>query len=124
MKSKDIEKRFEELNRCNKFVCTQQEFDDFQNYGYLIPMGKMYLTRMGKKIAVDIIKQKVNTMTINLSGVITDAISFAKENNYKKVYCMSKKTYMDYENAGYIIERNNIKYYKYLEGELWLVLII
>lgn len=124
LRSKDIEERFKELSVNDKFICTQEEFNDFQNYGYLIPMGKAYLTRMGKKINVDVIKQKVNTMTINLSSVIKEAVDFAKENNYKKVYCMSEKTYTKYENDGYIIEKDNKKYYKYFEGEIWLVMII
>ena len=112
------------LSNNDKFICTQEEFDDFQNYGYLIPMGKSYLTRMGKKISVDVIKQKVSIMTINLSEIITEATNFANECNYKRVYCMSENTYAKYENNGYIIEKDNNKYYRYFESELWLVMIV
>lgn len=124
MKSKDIDDRFRELCENERFICTQEEFDDFQNYGYLIPMGKSYLTRMGKKISVDVIKQKVNTMTINLSGVINEAITLSNKQHYKRIYCMSEKTLTKYENNGYIIEKDNNKYYRYFEGELWLVMVI
>ena len=124
MKSRDVDERFKELCENERFICTQEEFDDFQNYGYLIPMGKSYLTRMGKKVSVDVIEQKVNTMTINLSGVINEAITLSNKQHYKRIYCMSEKTFEKYENDGYIIEKDNNKYFRYFEGELWLVMVV
>lgn len=124
MKSKDIEERFNDLISSEKFICTQEEFDDFQNYGYLIPMGKAYLTRVGKKVNVDIIKQKAHILNLDLSGLINGAIKMSKDNNFKRIYCMSENTYNKYLEKGYVVEKNNKKYYRLFEGEMWLIMII
>lgn len=124
MESKYIEERFNNLITCDNFICTSEEFNDFQNYGYLIPAGNLYLTRMGKKVNVNIINQKASNMTINLTGIIYKGLEFADKHKYKRLYCMSEKTYIEYKHKGLIVEKNNNNYYRYFDGELWLVMII
>lgn len=124
MSSRDIEERFKDIASKERLVCTEEEFNEFQNYGYLIPIGKSYLTRSGKKIEVTIIKQVAHRFDINLSEIIKKAVMTSKDDKYKRVYCMSQITYDKYVERGYIIEQDNKKYYRFFEGELWLVMIL
>ena len=124
MRNKDIEGRFNEIIARDEFVCTQEEFDNFQNYGYLIPLGNSYLTRLGKKVNVSVINQSVHRLNLDLSGVIANAVKVSKDNCFKRIYCMSNNTYDTYLEKGYIVEKDNKKYYRFFDSEMWLVMII
>ena len=56
LKSKDVEERFNDIINADKFICTEEEFNNFQNYGYILSVGDRYLTKMGKVLNIDIIK--------------------------------------------------------------------
>lgn len=124
MKSKDVEERFNDIINSDKFVFTEEEFDDFQNYGYILSVGDKYLTKMGKTLNIDIIKSKASKMNIDLSELISRAINVADEVSCKRVYCMSKATYDHYDELGYIIHKDNADFYRYADNEMWYIILV
>lgn len=117
-----IEERFEEIIAGDKFICTQTEFNEFQNYGYLLPCGDKFLTRNGKTIDVDILTTKVNKFDVNLSDIVLTAENESKVILKNKFYCMSEKLYKKYSEMGYIIYRDGKEFFRFFENELWCVI--
>lgn len=124
MKSKDVEERFNDIINADKFICTEEEFNNFQNYGYILSVGDRYLTKMGKVLNIDIIKSKASKMNIDLSNVINKAINASKEVSYKRIYCMSKTTYDHYNELGYIIHKDDADFYRYIDNEMWYIMLV
>jgi len=124
LNGKELEQRFNQLLECDTFTCTSEEFDLFMNYGLLLKSGKSFVTRNNTKVNVQVIQQKVHTMSINLSGLISNCIEMCKVVDTNKIFCMSAKTLSKYEKQGLIIEKNNIKYYRLYNNELWAVYLI
>lgn len=123
MRNKDIEERFNDLSDSNVIKCTLEEFENFQAYGYLIQTGNTYLTKLGKKVTVELINMNVQSMNIDLTNVIDVAIDVSKKIKYKRIYCMSNDTFSKYCDRGCIITLENNNYYKTINNELWYVKI-
>lgn len=124
MNSSEVELRFKELSENEKIVCTQEEFNEFQNYGYILSLGKSYVSRLGKKLNVEIVKPRTYNMTLNFGSIIDVAVVEAKKNKINRVYCMSAETLEKYKTINRIIEKDGVEYYRYFENELWLVVTI
>ena len=124
LKSKDVEERFNDIINSDKFVCTESEFDDFQNYGYILSVGDRYLTKMGKTLNIDIIKSKASKMNIDLSELVSRAINVSDEVECKRVYCMNKTTYDHYNQLGYIVHKDGADFYRYIDNEMWYIMLI
>lgn len=123
MNSKETIERFKELNKNNKLLCTQDELNDFLSCGVILEINKSYRTRSNEELKIKIIKTKINDFDINLQDVIINAEAFAEENKYKRIFCMTNKTFDDLKQKDCIIEKEDKFYYSFLQ-ELWLVNII
>ena len=64
MNSKEVKDRFEELNKDNKLICTENELEEFLVCGLLFKSGDNYVTRSNVLVDVDIfkIKQQISTV--------------------------------------------------------------
>lgn len=124
MNSKEVSERFKELNNDNKITCTQEELNDFLMCGILLKFDKSYVTRNNDKIKVNVIKSKNLDFDIDFSEIIEQSEALAKEHHIYRIYCMSKRCYNNYKEQGLIITQNELDYFRYFQGELWLVNII
>lgn len=124
LNGKELEQRFNQLLECDTFTCTSEEFDLFMNYGLLLKSGKAFVTRNNAKVDVQVIQQKVHNMSINLSGLLNGCLEMRKTVGTNKIFCMTDKTFNKYEKQGLIIEKNNVKYYRLYDNELWAVYLV
>ena len=124
MNSREALERFNELNNNNKISCTEDELNNFLMCGLLLKNKNTYVTRNNTTIKIDLIKTKDQNFDINLSSLIVQAEQLAKENNIFRIYCMTEGCYNIYKEQGLIITKQDKEYYKYFEGELWLVNLI
>lgn len=123
MNSKDVSERFNELNKDSIITCIQKELDDFLFCGLLFKSGNKYVTRNNETIKVKVIKPKEIDFDIDLSDIIDECNKFAKENNEKKIFYMSKRCYNNYKQNNQIINKNNKEYYRCFNNDDWLVKI-
>lgn len=119
-----VEERFNEILNSGNFVCTQEEFDMFSSYGYLLKIGDRYATRRGKIIDVDVITQKPGKLDIDLSGIIGVASDMAKSCKISRVFCMTNTSCDKYKACGTIVEIDGNLYFKVFDDEYWLVVIV
>lgn len=124
MDSRSVYNKFNEQNKDGILSCTQKEFDEYMMYGLVLSSGKNYITRIGKKIKVDLIPVKELKFNIQLQNLIQLCEEKSKEIKYKRIYCMSERCYNDYKQRGLIITQDNKEYYRYFDKELWYVYII
>lgn len=124
MNSKDTYDMFNNLINDNKIVCTQSELEEFMIYGILFNSGDRYITRDKQIVDVKLIKEKHQNFDINFNNIIGICEQLAKENNTKRVYCMSQRCYDKYKEDGLIITYNNQEYYRLFDKEKWLVYVI
>lgn len=122
MKNYDIEERFNTLSSSNKFKCTRDELEAFQTYGYLIPAGNLYLTKIGKLINVEIIDSKIQSFNINFTEIISKATEISHKFNENKIYVMSDNLYKKYKEMGFIVYKANKEFFRIYDKELWLIL--
>lgn len=122
--SSEITEKLQELNTTGKLVCTEQELDEYLNYGLILPSGKNYITRMGKKIDLEIIKPKTYKFAIDLGDIIYKCEEIAQQEHIKRIYCMTQATFDKYKEQQLIVNKSNIDYYRLYENELWRVVII
>lgn len=121
MSSKDIRLRFEELSHQKKFICTEQELNEFLSCGLLLKSKDKYINRQNKVVEVNVIKNLNKDFDINLTDVINSSIQLSNENNVSKIYCMSDNYFNVLYKQGYIITKNDKQYYRYFDKELWLI---
>lgn len=121
MSSKDIRLRFQELFNNDNVICTEQELNEFLSCGLIIKSKNRYYDRQNNIIKIDVIENPNNDFNINLKDVINSSIKLSKENNVKKIFCMSDKCFNQLSNEGYIITKDNKQYYRYFDKELWLI---
>lgn len=125
MDSKDIYERFYNyVNTDTTIQCTQTELNEFLMYGLLLDVGNKYITREMKDVNIDIIKSLDYNFDINLNNILNDCQKLSKENNVKRIYCMSERCYNNYMEQGFIITKDNKQFYRQFDKELWLVHII
>ena len=124
MNSKDIRQRFEEINKDNKIICTNEELENFILSGLILQSGKKYITKNNKKLNISILENPEYNLNIDLRKLIKYCEDQSKENKIKRVYCMSKKLYNIYKSQGLIITKDSKDYYRLYESELWLVCIL
>ena len=74
MSSKDIRLRFEELSHQKKFICTEQELNEFLSCGLLLKSKDKYINRQNKVVQVNVIKNLNKDFDINLTDVINSII--------------------------------------------------
>ena len=117
-------KRFNELLSNETFICTQDELDDFQTFGYLIKTGDSYITRNGKYVDVSVISPVANKLNINLSGLVRNAEDVAKREKTKRIFCMPSASLYKFTSSGNIFEKGDNKYFRVFDGELWLVVVV
>ena len=121
MSSKDIRLRFQELFNNDNVICTEQELNEFLSCGLIIKSKNKYYDRQNNIIKIDVIENPNNDFNINLKDVINSSIKLSKENNVKKIFCMSDKYFNQLSSEGYIITKDNKQYYRYFDKELWLI---
>lgn len=121
MSSKDIRLRFQELFNNDNVICTEQELNEFLSCGLVIKSKNKYYDRQNNIIKIDVIENPNNNFNINLKDVINSSIKLSKENNVKKIFCMSDKCFNQLSSEGYIITKDNKQYYRYFDKELWLI---
>lgn len=121
MSSKDIRLRFQELFNNDNVICTEQELNEFLSCGLIIKSKNKYYDRQNNIIKIDVIENPNNDFNINLKDVINSSIKLSKENNVKKIFCMSDKCFNQLSSEGYIITKDNKQYYRYFDKELWLI---
>jgi len=122
LRSREISKRFEELNKNNVIICTQKELDSFLNSGIIISAGDCkYLTMSGQMVKVDVVKDKAQRMTIDFSGLLSQSVILSSQHKNKKIYFMSEMCYKNYEQQGLIIHNGENDYYRLFDKELWLI---
>ena len=119
-----VEDRFNEILGNKDFVCTQEEFNTFNNYGYLFKTGNKYVTRSGRIIDVSIISPKSDKLTIDLTSIMVLAQEKAHNSNVKRVFCMNQSSLDKYKECGMIIEKNGNSFFRVYDNELWLVVLI
>lgn len=120
MSSKDVEIRFKEFINSKYLTCNKKELQEFQDYGYIFYTKKGFVTRDGEFINI-----KVINMNLNVSNVISLCEDFAKKNYYKKIYCMSKRLYNEYDDKGLIVNCEGRDFYKSANvDDMWLVYIV
>lgn len=124
MTDKEIKHRFEDLSEAKDFVCTQTELEDFVDCGCVIMMGDKYVTREGKILKISVLQTKTYRMSIDLTGIISDAMNKSKTTKCKRLYYMTADTLEKYKNLGFIIECDNNIYYQRFIDEKWLVILI
>lgn len=122
MQKNSIEDRFIELYNDKVFICTQKELEEFQNYGYIMSSNGKYITRKGDIINVKL--QKLHNMTINLNKILINSDEICKNIKCNKIYYMSKDMFDKYDLAGNIVYKDNVKFYRMFDNELWYIVII
>lgn len=120
MNTKDIYEAFQELNKSNNLICTEQELDDFIVSGLIFKTPSSYITRDNKPINVSIIKPVSHRFNIDLSNLLAESQKY----KYKKIYFMNERCYNKYKQEGLIIKQGNNEFYRLFDKELWLVVII
>ena len=124
MYNKLVKERFKEIVESENKVCTELELQDFIKVGLIKEInGKLY-SKNGIKYDIDIIYNDKHNMNINLSKLLNQCEQLAREFNTNKIYCMTKKTYNNYMEKGYIVNIKGNDYYKFFENEFWLVNMI
>lgn len=122
MRSREISKRFEELNKNNNIICTQAELDSFLNSGIVIRAGESnYLTMSGQMVKIDVVKDKAQRMTLDFGGLLSQSVLLSSKHNDKKIYFMSEVCYKDYDEQGLIVHNGENDYYRLFDKELWLI---
>lgn len=124
MNGKELTDKLKELNTVDSIVCSDTELKEYIAYGLLISVGNKYMTRTGKTISVDLIKQKTYRFNIDLSNIIYNCEQLAKDNKIKRIYCMTQATYNKYKEQQLIIQKQNIEYFRLFENELWQIYVI
>lgn len=124
MNNNDIQSYYKELNVDDKIVCTKSELNSFLLAGLLFETGNTYINRNFKPIQVDIIKNKELKFNIDLQELIISCEQKSKENNCKRIYCMSSKTFDHYKTLGLVVQKDNNDYYRLFDNELWLINLI
>ena len=119
--SNDTIKRFNELNKDNNLICTEQELQEFLVSGLLFETKNHYVDRLHNNVNVDIIKTKVSNYKINLNNLIGICEEKCKSLKINKIYCMSESCYNKYKENGMIISQGSEEYFRLFEKELWLV---
>lgn len=122
--SSEITDKLKEINSTGKLTCTETELTEYLNYGLILPSGKHYITRLGKRVDIDIIKPKSYKFTIDLGDIIYKCEEIAQQENIKRIYCMTQETYNKYKEQQLIVNKSNIDYYRLFDKELWRVVII
>lgn len=121
MGSKDTLKRFEELNKNNTILCTENELQEFMVMGLLFKTGRSYVTRSQQKIKVNLIETKTYDFDLNFNNLISVCEEKSETEKIKRIYCMSQSCYNNYKEKGMIITQGSNEYYRLFEKELWLV---
>ena len=85
--SNDTIKRFNELNKDNNLICTEQELQEFLVSGLLFETKNHYVDRLQNKVNVDIIKTKVSNFNITLNNLIGICEEKCKSLKINKIYC-------------------------------------
>lgn len=122
LKGKELTEKLKELNSVDNIICGEQELNEYIMYGLLVQVGNKYITRTGKSISVDLVKQK--RFNIDLSQLISKCNELAKQNKIKRIYCMTQTTYNMYKQKQLIIEKQNVEYFRLFDNELWQIYII
>lgn len=124
MNGKELTDKLKELNTVDSIVCSDTELKEYIAYGLLISVGNKYMTRTGKTISVNLLKQKTYRFNIDLSNIIYNCEQLTKDNKIKRVYCMTQATYNKYKEQQLIIQKQNTEYFRLFENELWQIYVL
>ena len=124
MSSKEVEDRFNELVLLEKFICSKQELEMFELHGLLVRSGKKFITRTGKPIKIDIIKQKEFEFTENFAELVCKCNALHRDSGDCKIYCMTQELLDYYSRSSLIVEKDGKQYYRKFQNEYWLVYLI
>lgn len=124
MNGKELTDKLKELNTVDSIVCSDIELKEYIAYGLLISVGNKYMTRTGKTISVNLLKQKTYRFNIDLSNIIYNCEQLTKDNKIKRVYCMTQATYNKYKEQQLIIQKQNTEYFRLFENELWQIYVL
>lgn len=120
MRGVDVSSKIKELNKCKSITCNEDELLEYLNYGILIKTAKdKYITRSGKKIKVEVVKDKCYRLSINLSNLIKMCDDISNKQNEHRIFCMTQKTYDNYRKLDKIIKYKGKEYIK--DNELWYI---
>ncbi len=124
MNGKELTDKLKELNTVDSIVCSDTELKEYIAYGLLISVGNKYMTRTGKTISVNLLKQKTYRFNIDLSNIIYNCEQLTKDSKIKRVYCMTQATYNKYKEQQLIIQKQNTEYFRLFENELWQIYVL
>lgn len=124
MNSKDVESRFNELISSDKFICSKEELELFELHGLLLKSGKKFITRTGKLIKVDVLKQREFSFTEDFAELICACNALHNECDECKIYCMTKELLDRYTDESLIVEKDGKQYFRKFQNEYWLVYLI